>query len=151
MHVFAGFESNQYVEMAINDILKYGVYEENIVFVEMENQEKQRVLLDSINYSDGRSFSDSVASLGTIGMLLGVIYGSVVYAGPVATGLLGLVGGGLLGYFLDRRKEKKVMDKRMKEINLKILLIVKCHTKEQQKDVIEICRKYFVSYIGKKD
>lgn len=26
MHVFAGFESNQYVEMAINDILKYGVY-----------------------------------------------------------------------------------------------------------------------------
>lgn len=151
MHVFVGFESNQYVEMAINDILKYGVYEENIVFVEMENQEKQRVLLDNINYSDGRSFSDMVASLGTIGMLLGVIYGSVVYVGPVAMGLLGLVSGGLLGYFFDRRKEKKVLAKRTKEINLKILLIIKCHTKEQQKDVIEICRKYFVSYIGQKD
>ncbi|MFC0522868.1 hypothetical protein ACFFGV_04590 [Pontibacillus salicampi] len=151
MHVFAAFESNEYVEMAIGEIVEHKFPEDRIVFVEMNNEERGRVLLDSINYSDGMSFSDTTAALATIGMLLGVIYGSVLYIGPVFIGLLGLILGGVIGYIIDRRKEKNKMEKRKKEINIRMLFVIQCKTYQEVQLIQDICRKYFVSYLGVHD
>ncbi|MYL53650.1 hypothetical protein GLW08_09910 [Pontibacillus yanchengensis] len=148
MHVFAAFESNEYVEMAIGEIVEHQFPKENIVFVEMNNEETERTLVDSINYSDGMSFSDTTATLATIGMLLGVIYGSVIFLGPVIIGLIGLVAGGLIGYFFDKRKEKQKLKRRKQEMNIRILFIIQCKTYAEVQLIQEICRKYFVSYLG---
>lgn len=151
MHVFAAFESSEYVELAIGEILEKDFPRHRITFVEMNNEERERNFLDSINYSDGVSFSDTVAALGTIGMLLGVIYGSILYLGPVIIGLLGLLTGALIGFLLDKRKIKRNMKKRKHEINIRILFVIQCQTYEQVKFVQDICRKYFVSYLGLHD
>ncbi len=151
MHVFAAFESSEYVELAIGEILENDFPKDKIVFVEMNNEEKDRKLLDTINYSDGVSFSDTTATLGTIGMLLGVIYGSILYIGPVFMGLIGLLAGGFLGFFWDKRNVKQRLHKRKKEVNIRTLFIIQCQTYEQVKLVKSICRKNFVSYLGLHD
>ncbi|KGP73381.1 hypothetical protein [Pontibacillus yanchengensis] len=148
MHVFAAFESNEYVEMAIGEIIEHQFPREHIVFVEMNNEEKQRTLVDTINYSDGMSFSDTTATFATIGMLLGVIYGSVLFLGPVFIGLIGLVLGGGIGYFFDKRKEKQKLKRRQQEMNIRTLFVIQCKTFEEVQLIQEICRKYFVSYLG---
>ncbi len=148
MHVFAAFESSEYVELAIGEIVEHDLPKDKIVFVEMNNEEKDRTLVDAINYSDGVSFSDTMAAFGVIGMLLGVIYGSVLYIGPVFMGLIGLLVGGFLGYFVGKRNIKKKLHKRKKEINIRTLFIIQCQTYEQAKLVQDICRKHFVSYLG---
>jgi len=151
MHVFAAFESSEYVELAIGEMVEQDFPREDIVFVEMNNEEKDHKIVDSINYSDGVSFSDTTATLATIGMLLGVIYGSIMYIGPVFMGLIGLLVGGGVGYFWDKGKIKRRFHKRKKEINIRTLFIIPCQSYEQAKLVQDICRKYFVSYLGLHD
>ncbi|QHE54007.1 hypothetical protein [Pontibacillus sp. HMF3514] len=151
MHVFAAFESSEYIELAMGEIMENDFPKDKIVFVEMNNEEKDHQIIDTINYSDGVSFSDTTATLATIGMLLGVIYGSILYIGPVFMGLIGLLVGGVLGFFLDKKKLKHRLHKRKKEINIRTLFIIQCQTYEQVKLVQGICRKYFVSYLGLHD
>lgn len=56
---------------------------------------------DTIQRSDGASVMDGVAAGATLGGLAGVIFGSAYIAGPVTLGVLGILGGGLVGYLLD--------------------------------------------------
>lgn len=151
MHVIAAFESSEYIELAIGEIVEHDFQKDKIVFVEMNNEEKERNLVDSINYSDGVSFSDTMAAFGVIGMILGVIYGSVLYVGPVFMGLIGLFVGGFIGYFVGKRNIKRKLHKRKKEINIHSLFIIPCQTYEQANLAQDICRKYFVSYLGLHD
>lgn len=56
---------------------------------------------DTIHRSDGKSVMDGVATGATLGGLTGVIAGAAVLPGPVVLGVLGILGGGLIGFGMD--------------------------------------------------
>jgi hypothetical protein len=148
MHVFAGFESSEYLEMAIEQLIVHEVEEKSITVVPMQfKNEQEENILDTMHHSDGVSLSDGIAAWAMVGMLLGVIYGSQVRIGPVALGIVGALTGSVVGYFLDRRKIKKGKLKH-KSYYLDFLLIIRCEDKQQMKQVKSICNSQKVVVIG---
>lgn len=57
---------------------------------------------DTMNRSDAGSLLDGTAAGATIFSLLGVVYGSAWRMGPITGGVLGILGGGLLGWLCDQ-------------------------------------------------
>jgi uncharacterized protein YcfJ len=60
------------------------------------------LLGDTLDRSDGTSVMDGTCAGATVGGLAGVIMGAAVLPGPVALGVAGILGGGLLGFLVDR-------------------------------------------------
>ncbi len=57
---------------------------------------------DTMDRSDGSSLMDGTTAGATIFSLLGVVYGSVLPMGPITGGVLGILGGGIVGWLLDQ-------------------------------------------------
>ncbi len=146
MHIIAGFQSNKYLEMAIQEIEEFGINHERIVVVEMENQEHNAQVFDTIYYSDGYSLLDGMAPWSVVGALLGVIWGSKFFIGPIATGLIGFVVGASLGYYFDKFIKHKKTNKKYKNY-IDFLLIVKCRS-EQRKPATSILKQHHAAAIG---
>ncbi|MGE5674779.1 MAG: hypothetical protein ACM3XM_13060 [Mycobacterium leprae] len=122
--VMALFQSNLDTERAIAELSLNGFSEKDValvIFSALQPPKKQRGLLswlarggflgDTLDSSDGRSVMDGVGVGGLIGTLAGLIYGSLWRYGPITGAVLGLLGGGLIGYVLDcvipdRRKDQ---------------------------------------------
>lgn len=60
------------------------------------------VLGDTIDYSDGVSVMDGTGLGAVFGGLLGLTWGTRYPIGPVTMGTLGMLGGGLVGFLVDR-------------------------------------------------
>ncbi|HYF79025.1 MAG TPA: hypothetical protein VD973_17960 [Symbiobacteriaceae bacterium] len=56
---------------------------------------------DTIHRSDGKSVMDGIAAGATLGGLAGVIAGAAVLPGPVVLTVIGILGGGLIGFICD--------------------------------------------------
>lgn len=97
----ASFEQNIHFEMALTLLEQKGVGREQIFAVPLETSPGEPQLFDTIQRSDGRSMFDGAAALGTAMMVLGSIYGFIWEWGPVIWGIIGLFGGGLIGFGLD--------------------------------------------------
>lgn len=106
--IYGLFRPSLALELGINKLKEKGFTGEKLAVVVLESfpPGKQR-LLDSMYSADGMSLVDGIAMGASIGMLFGVIYGSVAYIGPIALGLIGMVAGGGAGYLLDRIIQKK--------------------------------------------
>lgn len=117
--------------MVIHDVEKLGVPPQNIVALPLENLVSQTHILDSIHRVDGKSMLDGAMMIGTIFSVLGVIYGFVLYWGPVIWGLLGLTGGFILGLIIEvafnKTKKLKVLASRKSEVIVEIT----CHASLQ--------------------
>jgi hypothetical protein len=126
MHLVAGFDSNVYVEIALEEIKEqFNITDEQIVFIKMTPQENPQTFLDTIHSSDGSSSLDAIGAGAVMGGVLGIIYGSVMWLGSLLIGLLGFFLGGLLGFCLDNWIAKK--RKRHKPMrNIEILLLIQC-------------------------
>lgn len=59
------------------------------------------LLGDTLDRADGRSVMDGAAAGATLGGLAGVIAGAALLPGPIAIGVAGMLGGGLVGFLLD--------------------------------------------------
>lgn len=101
VQIIATFEHSPFVEIVIHEMEKIGVPKENIVAMPLENLKASTHILDSLHSVDGRSLLDGAMLGGTIGMVLGSIYGFVLYLGPIIWGLLGLIGGFTLGLLIE--------------------------------------------------
>ncbi|ATW26156.1 hypothetical protein [Candidatus Formimonas warabiya] len=101
MFVVGSFEYNLHLELAISELEKKGIHRDAIAAVIMDSRVEERKILDTIHRADGISSFDAAALLGTFGMLLGAIYGFVLYWGPIIWGLIGLLSGAILGLLGD--------------------------------------------------
>jgi hypothetical protein len=148
MYVVAGFESNDFLEIAICHLTTDVVTEKDIVVIPIESKTKLDAnVLDTLNYSDGISLIDGITACGMLGMLSGVIYGSQVRIGPVAIGLIGGVIGCIVGYLLDRRKITKSILKK-KGNCFDFLLIIRCENNNQIERIKSICIQQKVAALG---
>ncbi|WP_438446988.1 hypothetical protein [Gorillibacterium sp. sgz5001074] len=148
MHIFAGFESSEYLEIAIEELITQGVEEHGITVIPLSSQGGSDVhILDNLNHSDGISLSDGMAAWAMAGMLLGVIYGSQVLVGPVALGILGAVAGAGIGYLLDRRKIKRRPGLRSRN-DLDFLLVIRCRDDSEMRKAESICTLQKAAFLG---
>lgn len=148
MYLAAGFESNVYVEMALNELHECEIEDKDVVMIEMEAQKPPQTLFDSIHFSDGVSILDGMAAWAVVGGVFGIIYGSQVKYGPLALGLLGFCTGSLVGFVIDfligARKRRGKKPSR----NIEILLLLHCDSKQQLKMASSVCQKYNVVSLG---
>ncbi|MEK4669791.1 hypothetical protein [Niallia sp. FSL R7-0271] len=139
VQIIATFEHSPFVEMVIHEMEKQGVKPQNIVALPMENLDDQLHIVDSIHSVDGRSILDGAMLGGSIFMVLGSIYGFVLYLGPIIWGLLGLIGGFLIGLFIEIALKKKKKIKFFSNRKSEVLLQVTCN-KSLQEQMIKILK-----------
>ncbi len=148
MHLIAGFESNAYVEIALEEIKEQcHIPDREIAFVEMNPQEKPQTFLDSIHYSDGFSSLDAAAAWAVVGGVLGIIYGSKIWLGSVTIGLLGAIFGGLIGFFFDKKISRNKQSKKQIR-HIEVLLFMHFNSYTQLEKASSICRANNVISLG---
>lgn len=108
----------------------------------------KQTLLDSMHSTDGTSLVDGIAMSATIGMVLGVIYGSQAYIGPIALGLLGMGAGGGVGYLLDRLIRKKTPAGNNPPAG-EIILIIKCSNENESARAEKIMQEHRAAALGR--
>ncbi|TVY09416.1 hypothetical protein [Paenibacillus cremeus] len=99
MYIVATFEQTIFLELVIAEVEKRGITKQHILAVPLNKRSEPRVISDSLHHADGFSMVDLGAILGTVGMLLGAIYGFVLAWGPIIWGIIGALSGCLIGYF----------------------------------------------------
>jgi hypothetical protein len=145
MYLFAGFTCGFHLELALTDLAKAGMNDKDIHFIKMNVVPSGTQIIDSISNPDGRSVLDSICGWGTVFGLLGIIYGSLWLIGPILTGLAGLVIGGLVGYLIDKWRNKIRLHN---QVDLELILLIRCNSKEQIEQAERICCSNHVTYIG---
>jgi hypothetical protein len=89
MYLFAGFTCDLHLELALSELSKASINDNEIHLINMKYVPSDIQVVDSIGNPDGRSILDSVCGWGTAVGILGIIYGSQWFIGPIITGLAG--------------------------------------------------------------
>ncbi|MDF2570997.1 MAG: hypothetical protein K0R55_2601 [Sporomusa sp.] len=132
MYIFASFEQSALLEIAISDLTRLGLTEKQILAVPLQKTMRQVTVFDKVYRADGFSVLDGAALLGTIGMLLGVIYGSIYYWGPIIWGLLGLHSGAAVGLALDWVITTRNIKAQKRSNPIPVMLLVRCETAQAE-------------------
>jgi len=142
LYVIASFEHSIELEMALVSLEKQGIPKGNILAVPLDKRAEANTLFDTIHQSDGISLFDIAAVLGSVCMVLGAIYGYVLYWGPIIWGLIGLAIGSSIGfaikYFMHRRKRnpnRQNLDKGGR-LRTEVIVMIRC-----QSDQVELIKK----------
>lgn len=135
MYIFSSFYHGDFLEIAISDLTRFGLTRKNILAVPMRRTTRKISVFDRMYRADGVSVLDGAALLGTVCMVLGVIFGSVLYWGPIIWGLLGLVTGSLVGLAADWIVTVRANKSDARTNPIPVMLIVRCE--EEQADKVE--------------
>lgn len=136
MLIAATFDHSSFVELAISELAKNGIEQTKVIAIPLAQKEKDFVLLNTIHHADGIGSIDLAAVLGTICMVLGVIYGFIWYWGPIIWGLIGLIMGGAAGFALDYLlRTLQSQNKQSKNKVSELVLLVNCD--QIQGDMVE--------------
>ncbi len=150
IHVIASFEHSAYLELAITALIKNGVPKEKILAVplNLEKSKVKKTIFDTIHRADGVSVVDGAMALGTVGMVLGTIYGFVLSWGPVLWALLGLLGGAVLGFILDLLINKRRQERRwVQGKSTEVVLLINC-SENQLLQVEDILWQHYPQGVG---
>ena len=146
--VYGLFKPSLSLELAIDMLKEKGFNPDRLLVVSLDSclPQKQRIF-DSMYSSDGMSLVDGIALSATLGMLMGVIYGSVLPMGPVALGLIGMLSGGGAGYVIDKKKSKKNMPG-SESAGSFLMLIIHCLSEAEAAEAKRIMADHLCSAIG---
>jgi len=152
LYVLASFEYSEYLELAISELELKGIKRERILAVPLGKKTEKAKIFDTISQSDGISLIDSALILGTVFMVLGVIYGYVLKWGPIIWGLIGLIAGAVLGFIIDIIPKKKGQNnkKKVKNKTTEVVILVHCDT-NQVDEVENTLMSNFALGIGRLD
>ena len=96
---------------------------------------------DTLDRSDGTSVMDGIAAGATVGGLAGVIAGAAYLPGPVAFGVAGILGGGLLAYVIDLMVPENVRQEYARAMRKgSTLLVVHCENDRRAESAERILR-----------
>ncbi len=148
-YVYGLFAPSFIVEQAIASLEEEGFGGDRLMVVVLERVKPggQR-LLDTVYNTDGASLVDGVALAAAVGMIFGVIYGSVTYIGPVAMGLIGFVAGGWAGLLIDRAIRKKTSPQKA-FLEGEIIVAVQCAGDKEAARVESIMKEYRAVALGR--
>ncbi|MCM3003069.1 hypothetical protein [Priestia koreensis] len=126
VYILSTFEYTTQLEMALSEIEQVGIDKSQIAVVRLDHNDERGQVADSFERFDGTSYIDLAAIFGTIFMLLGVIYGHILYLGPILWGIIGLLIGGGGGFIADYLYTKrKVSPKRTHQTE--VIVIIECN------------------------
>lgn len=147
MYLIANFENSLHVELAITGLEEEGIGRNKILAVPLQSG-GINIVFDSINQADGISNLDAAMIIGSMTMVIGTIYGYVLYWGPIIWGLIGLFAGAAIGFALDffLGKKKNSGEGSEKTMN-SVVLLVHC-TGAEGKKVKKTLEKYYPLGVG---
>ncbi|MED4040297.1 hypothetical protein [Niallia taxi] len=138
MTVISLFEHSLKLELAISELENNHIGRECILAKPIFLEQTEYSFIDPYNNNGMNLFL--VSCLTMIMMLLGTIYGFVLYLGPIIWGLIGMIAGALVGIFLDL-SIKKSKRKKPARSPAEVLLIINCE--EDKANMVEmILKKY---------
>lgn len=133
MPVISIFQHSLALELAISELERHYIEKERILAAPVNKNVVEKKYLDPHN-ADGLNLF-LVSGIGMSVMLLGTIYGFVLYLGPLLWGLIGLIAGSGLGLIIDYIWKKTVRKKTLRKNIADVLLIVNCE--ENQVELVE--------------
>ncbi|MBC9783765.1 hypothetical protein H1S01_04465 [Heliobacterium chlorum] len=147
--IYGLFKTSLKTELGVYALQEKGFIGDRVRVVPLDTCVKgTSVLIDDMYKSDGLSLFDGMAFSGTVGMLFGVIFGSVLYVGSITVGLLGMILGAGLGYMIDKSIRKR--DQRSNAIpSGEIIVSVECKSDEELATAESILREYQAVALGK--
>lgn len=138
-YVISLFEHSLKLELAIYELEAHKIPKDAILAKPVNKISQEKKYLDPYN-ADGLNFF-IVSMIGMICMLIGTIYGFVLYLGPVLWGLIGLVFGVMVGLAFDLYYKKIKRVKTVRKNMADVMLLVKCE-QEKVEMVEEILRNH---------
>jgi hypothetical protein len=133
MPVISIFEHSLALELAISELENHHIEKERILAASVNKNVVEKKYLDPFN-ADGLNLF-LVSGIGMSVMLLGTMYGFVLYWGPILWGLIGLIVGSIIGLAIDYIWKKTIRKKTLRKIIADVLLIVNCE--EDQVELVE--------------
>jgi hypothetical protein len=132
LQIYSTFEHSNYLELAIQELEKFGLRKESIFSVPLTNRKTERRLFDSMHNSDGVSLMSTGAAIGTALAVVGASVGFSLKWGPIYWGLIGAGGGFFLGVLIDLfiYKVVKKQKRLLRGKNPEVILIVECEGNE---------------------
>lgn len=88
MYIIATYNHSLQLEIAITQLEENGISRDRILAVPLRQQHHTFHVFDSIHDSDGVSVLGGALAFGTFAMVLGTIYGFILYWGPIVWGLI---------------------------------------------------------------
>ncbi|HZG79086.1 MAG TPA: hypothetical protein VEZ72_24750 [Paenibacillus sp.] len=132
MYVVSVFEHSLKLELAVAELEHTCIKASDILAIPLEKPSDAGIAVDPYN-TDGFNLFP-VACISTVTMLLGTIYGFVLYWGPVLWGLIGLVVGIGFGLAVDAFLKKKRKARKHRTHRLDVVLLVNCNGDEARRD-----------------
>lgn len=129
MHIFATFDHNTYLELALAQIEEHGVARDQILAVPIKRRKPSVRLFDTIHSSDGFSLFDLSMPLATAFAVIGASYGFVLTWGPIIWGVIGAASGIVVGTGISllRFLKRHGHEKRLNQKNVtEVIVIVHC-------------------------
>jgi ABC-type uncharacterized transport system permease subunit len=139
MVVVSLFEHSLKLELAISELEQHKISKELILAKPVNKISHEKKYLDPYNAEGLNLFI--VSMLGMICMLLGSIYGFVIFLGPVLCALIGLVIGATLGFIIDFIYKVFIREKKRRKNIADVLLLIKVED-EKLEMVEEILRRH---------
>ena len=134
MHIISCFQQSIELEKAISALQDLGITSSKLIAAPLDKRKESRKLLDTMHVTDGRSLFDLGAVLGTIFMLMGLIYGFTWKIGPIFGALIGLGLGFAVGLLIDWFfTKRKVRNNEFRKSKLEVVLIIECTENELEK------------------
>lgn len=144
------FTSEERAKEAINELKRYG-FEREISLVAKETREGETAD-EEMTMEEGQNLGEGVATGGALGGIAGILAGAgalfipgvgpIIAAGPLASFLTGLVGGGLVGGLVDfgiPEERGEYYEERVKQGD--ILVTIKANEDEVSR-ISEVFRQY---------
>jgi hypothetical protein len=142
MHVIASFEQSFHLELCINELEHKGINKNNIFVVPLVPKTGQKNIFDTIHRSDGMTFIDAPAILGTFLAVIGASYGYKLEWGPIIWGLIGAATGFIIGFIFKLIiNMKKLKRKKWSGKTTEVFVIVDCYESQSEK-VVETMYEY---------
>lgn len=149
MFIYGLFRVTNYLELMMEVLKKSGFNSDNMSIIHLSNSKPPKAnIIDSIYSSDSISVMDGICLTATVGMILGVIYGSVLPLGPVAVGVLGMVAGAGIGFVLDRIKHRNI-NRDLNNFKDLVILAVCCSSEEEAMRAEKIMAEHHSAAIGR--
>ncbi|MFC0216516.1 hypothetical protein ACFFK0_29385 [Paenibacillus chartarius] len=119
------------VELLLYEARARGFTSDTLMTIPLRNPDDAPKTIGAVGRG-GRTNWDLGFVLGTIGMLVGSIYGFALFGGPVLWALFGLVTSFAAGVWLDNRLQKRQFKRR--ETKPSVVIWIRCE--EQQKEAV---------------
>ncbi|WP_303984575.1 hypothetical protein [Niallia circulans] len=133
MNIISVFDHSLKVELVLHELEKHHIRKEDIFVSSLNKKEVEKKYMDFFNADGFNMFF--VASVSMIMMLLGTIYGFVLYLGPILWGLIGLIAGICITIPVDYLYKRWRNKEEIKPSKAELIIVIHCE--ETQVALIE--------------